>query len=97
MIICRAQGDKDVHFPLFYLSGEELCVCSEARYLRHFRTHQMSDHDDSRTLYAQDKMLARKCPKCSDYVKIEYVSLEHIALSYIPLSSINLCTSGCLK
>jgi hypothetical protein len=73
VIICRAKGDKDLLFPQFYLSGEDLCVSYKGKYLGHFITDQMRDDDDTlrqcRTLYAQANMFGRKFYMCSDHVK----------------------------
>lgn len=73
VLICRTKGDKDLCFPLFYLSGQELSVCSKTKYLGHIITDQVLDDDDMyrqrRKLYAQANMLCRKFHWCSEHVK----------------------------
>ena len=74
VLICRSKGDKHLIFPSFYLSEQEISVCSKTKYLGHIITDQLSDDDDMyrqrRMLNAKANMLSRKFHWCSDDVKI---------------------------
>ena len=74
VLICRTKEDQKMHFPMFYLSGQSLCVSSCTKYLGHIITDKMEDDADMyrqrRMLYVQANMLGRKFHHCSDDVKV---------------------------
>lgn len=98
VMICQMKGDKDLIFPVFYLSGQGLYVCNKTKYLRHLMADQMSDDDDmyrqSRILYAQANMLARKFHMCSNHVKIShfraYCTPLHTALLWVRFKRVSM-------
>ncbi len=61
-MIIKVKNDRKFYFSQFYLSGEMLNVCSEAKYLGHFCTDDLSD----------DKDIARQC--CQMYAHLKYIS-----------------------
>ena len=46
VLICRTKEDQKLHFPMFYLSGQSLCVSNCTKYLGHIITDKMEDDDD---------------------------------------------------
>ncbi|KAK0141236.1 hypothetical protein N1851_021750 [Merluccius polli] len=74
VLICRTKEDQKLHFPMFYLSGQSLCVSNCMKYLGHIITDKMEDDADMyrqrRMLYVEANMLVRKFHYCSDDVKV---------------------------
>ena len=74
IMIVKSKEDRKLCFPEFCLCGQVLNVCSQAKYLGHFITHDMSDDADlgrqCRRLYAQGNTLVRKFHICSTEVKV---------------------------
>ena len=46
VLICRTKEDQKLHFPMFYLSGQSLCVSNCTKYLGHIITDKMKDDAD---------------------------------------------------
>lgn len=73
VMIVRSKGDKNMTFPVFYLSNSPLLECKEVTYLGHIFTNALSDDKDiyrqRRKLYVQANMLLRKFSMCSFNVK----------------------------
>ena len=74
VLICRTKEDQKLHFPMFYLSGQSLCVSNCTKYLGHIITDKMEDDADMyrqrQMLYVQANMLVRKFHYSSDDVKV---------------------------
>ena len=74
VMICRTKDDRDLNFPVFYLSGQALSVCNSTKYLGHIITDTLEDDEDMfrqrRALYIQANMLVRKFHYCSVDVKV---------------------------
>ena len=74
ILIVRSKNDTRAVFPKFVLSGNELLVCKDIKYLGHYFSDDLSDDKDIHRqrckLYAQANMLIRKFSKCSVDVKV---------------------------
>lgn len=74
IMICRTKKDQHLNFPGFYLSGQTLSVCTNAKYLGHIINDKMEDDADMlrqrRMLYVQANMLVSKFHYCSGEVKV---------------------------
>ena len=74
VMICRTKEDRELNFPVFYLSGQILSVCNSCKYLGHIINDKLEDDSDMlrqrRMLYAQANMLVRKFHFCSEEVKV---------------------------
>ena len=73
IMIVRSREDRGSVFPMFFLSGNALGVCNEAKYLGHYLSDDLSDDRDIQRqcnkLYAQANMLKRRFHMCSSDVK----------------------------
>lgn len=73
IMIVRSREDRKLLFPEFSLSGIDLKVCDEAKYLGHYLNEDLSDDRDiyrqCRMIYAQANTLIRKFGMCSGSVK----------------------------
>ena len=73
VLICRTEDDQKLHFPMFYLSGQSLCVSNCTKYIGNIITDKMKDDADMynrQMLYVQANMLVRKFHYCCDDVKV---------------------------
>jgi len=74
VMIVRTKEDRNLVFPVFFLSGTALKVCEEIKYLGHHIANDLSDDKDinrqCRKIYGQANVLVRKFGMCSAYVKV---------------------------